>query len=125
MIKAANHIRHRKYIWGGGHRKWNMRGYDCSGAVSYVLHAGGLLDSPVDSTGFMKYGEGGGGQWVSIYANHGHAWAVIAGLRWVTSFITDGDRTGPGWSDVMRTDTKHFKVRHPLGVLGATPLVSP
>ena len=125
MIKAANHIRHRKYIWGGGHRKWNMRGYDCSGAVSYVLHAGGLLDCPLDSTGFMKFGEGGGGQWVSIYANHGHAFMVIAGLRWDTSLITDGDRTGPGWSDVMRTDTKHFKVRHPLGVEAATPLVSP
>ena len=66
-----------------------------------------------------------GGQWVSVYANHGHAFAVIAGLRWDTSLITDGDRTGPGWSDVMRDDAKHFRVRHPLGVLGATPIWSP
>ena len=62
MIAAANHIRHRPYRWGGGHRDWNSRGYDCSGSVSYVLHAAGLLDSPLDSTGFMRWGGGGAGQ---------------------------------------------------------------
>src|SRR3954447_6379435 len=100
MIKAGNRIRHKPYKWGGGHRGWwSPPGYDCSGAVSYVLHAGGLLDYSLDSRGFMRYGEGGGGAWVSIYANDGHAYAVIAGLRWDTSFITDGDRSGPGWSE--------------------------
>jgi len=120
MIAAANRIRHRPYRWGGGHRRWNSRGYDCSGSVSYVLHAGGLLDWPLDSTGFMWYGKGGGGQWVRIYANHEHVFAVIAGLRWDTSYITDGDRSGPGWSEQMRP-TGGFRLRHPLGVAGAVP----
>ena len=69
MIDAANHIRHRPYVWGGGHRNWNSRGYDCSGSVSYVLHAGGLLEYSLDSTGFMRWGGGGPGCWVRIYAN--------------------------------------------------------
>ena len=54
MIEAANRIRHRPYRWGGGHRSWNSAGYDCSGSVSYVMHAAGLLESPLDSTGFME-----------------------------------------------------------------------
>jgi hypothetical protein len=69
MIDAANHIRHRPYVWGGGHRNWNSRGYDCSGSVSYVLHAGGLLEYTLDSTGFMRWGGGGPGSWVRIYAS--------------------------------------------------------
>ena len=43
---------------------------------------------------------------------------VIAGLRWDTSYITDGDRTGPGWSEEMRP-TGGFRLRHPVGVLKA------
>jgi hypothetical protein len=121
MIAAANHIRHRPYAWGGGHRNWNTRGYDCSGSVSYVLHAGGLLDSPLDSTGFMRWGGGGPGSWVRIYANKEHVYAVIAGLRWDTS-ADDGDRTGPAWSEEMRSG-HGFRLRHPLGILGADPLV--
>ncbi len=120
MMVAANHIRNRPYRWGGGHRHWSSRGYDCSGSVSYVLHAAGLLDYPLDSTGFMRWGGGGAGSWVRIYANHGHVFMVIAGLRWDTSYITDGDRTGPGWSEYMRW-TKGFRGRHPLGLLAATP----
>jgi cell wall-associated NlpC family hydrolase len=63
MIAAADHIRHRPYRWGGGHLHWNSAGYDCSGSVSYVLHAAGLLDYPLDSTGFMRWGGGGPGSW--------------------------------------------------------------
>jgi len=77
MIQAANHIRHRPYRWGGGHRGWRSRGYDCSGSVSYVLHAAGLLDWPLASTGFMRWGGRGPGSWVRIYANAGHVYAVI------------------------------------------------
>jgi hypothetical protein len=121
MIEAANRIRHHPYHWGGGHRKWNSRGYDCSGSVSYVLHAAGLLESPLDSTGFMRWGGGGAGSWVRIYANRDHVFAVIAGLRWDTSFSTDGDRTGPGWSEEMRS-TDGFRARHPLGLERAIPL---
>jgi hypothetical protein len=121
MIEAANRIRHRPYVWGGGHRHWNSRGYDCSGSVSYVMHAAGLLESPLDSTGFMRWGGGGGGSWVRIYANKEHVFAVIAGLRWDTSYSEDGDRSGPGWSEQMRP-SGGFRLRHPLGLLSATPL---
>ena len=63
------------------------------------MHAAGLLESPLDSRGFMRWGGGGAGSWVRIYANHEHVFAVIAGLRWDTSMTDDGDRTGPGWSE--------------------------
>ena len=121
MIEAANRISHRPYVWGGGHRDWNARGYDCSGSVSYVMHAAGLLESPLDSTGFMRWGGGGAGSWVRIYANREHVFAVIAGLRWDTSMTDDGDRSGPGWSEYMRSGGG-FRLRHPLGLLAATPL---
>jgi len=123
MIEAANRIRHRPYRWGGGHRDWNSRGYDCSGSVSYVLHAAGLLESPLDSTGFMRWGGGGGGSWVRIYANREHVFAVIAGLRWDTSYSEDGDRSGPGWSEQMRPGGG-FRLRHPLGLEAAVPLAA-
>lgn len=121
MIEAANRIRHRPYVWGGGHRDWSSRGYDCSGSVSYVMHAAGLLESPLDSTGFMRWGGGGAGSWVRIYANREHVFAVIAGLRWDTSMTEDGDASGPGWSEYMRSGNG-FRLRHPLGLLLATPL---
>lgn len=121
MIEAANRIRHRPYVWGGGHRHWRSRGYDCSGSVSYVMHAAGLLESPLDSTGFMRWGGGGAGSWVRIYANREHVFAVIAGLRWDTSMTDDGDRSGPGWSEYMRPN-RGFRLRHPLGLEQATPL---
>jgi len=121
MIEAGNRIRNRPYKWGGGHGRWNDRGYDCSGSVSYVMHAAGLLDWPLDSRGFMRWGGGGAGSWVRIYASKEHVFAVIASLRWDTSYITDGDRTGPGWSEEMRP-TGGFRLRHPLGLLQAEPL---
>jgi hypothetical protein len=122
MIEAANRIHHRPYRWGGGHRHWNSRGYDCSGSVSYVMHAAGLLPwAPLDSTAFMHWGAPGGGSWVRIYANHEHVFAVIAGLRWDTSYSEDGDRSGPGWSEEMRP-TGGFRLRHPLGLEHVVPL---
>ncbi|MET0729874.1 MAG: hypothetical protein ABWZ03_01670, partial [Solirubrobacterales bacterium] len=77
-IAAANRIRKKPYIYGGGHRSFNAKGYDCSGAVSYVLHAAGLLDSPLPSGSLMKWGVAGRGAWITVYANGGHAYAVIA-----------------------------------------------
>ena len=121
MIQAANRIRHRPYRWGGGHRGWRSRGYDCSGSVSYVMHAAGLLDSPLDSRGFMRWGAGGAGSWVRIYANREHVFAVIAGLRWDTSMTDEGDGHGPGWSETMRSGNG-FRLRRPLDLFTATPL---
>jgi cell wall-associated NlpC family hydrolase len=115
MIKAANHIRHKPYKWGGGHSDWNSKGYDCSGSVSYVLHKAGYLDYPLDSTGFMHWGKGGANRWVNIWASKDHVYMYIAGLRWDTSYITDGDKSGPGWSEEKRP-SKGFKLRHPAGI---------
>jgi len=115
MIKAANHIRHKPYKWGGGHADWDSKGYDCSGSVSYVLHKAGYLDYPLTSGGFMDWGKKGANRWVNIWASKDHVYMVIAGLRWDTSYITDGDKTGPGWSELKRP-SKGFKLRHPAGI---------
>ena len=110
-IDAANRINDKPYIWGGGHGSFEDDGYDCSGAVSYALNGGGLLDSPIDSGGFTAWGSPGAGSWITVYANYGHVYAVIAGLRWDTS-MTGGN--GPRWSTEMRSPSG-FVARHPDG----------
>jgi hypothetical protein len=111
-IWAANQLRGKPYKWGGGHRGWRDSGYDCSGSVSYVLHAAGLLGTPQDSRGFMRYGEKGLGRWISIYANNGHVFMVIAGVRFDTSGM---GQKGPRWRPYARS-AAGFKVRHPAGL---------
>ncbi len=113
-IAAANAIRDTPYVWGGGHGSFESSGYDCSGAVSYALHGGGFLDSPLDSTGFMSWGEPGVGNWITVYANSGHAYAVIAGLRWDTS---DSGGDGPSWADYSSSweQSQSFTATHPAG----------
>jgi len=112
-IEAANQINDMPYIWGGGHGSFTASGYDCSGAVSFALHGGGFLSSPLDSTGLMVWGESGGGNWITVFANSGHTWAYIAGLRWDTG--GPGGGNGPRWSTVMRDDASSFVARHPAG----------
>ncbi|HET8592745.1 MAG TPA: hypothetical protein VFL56_03705 [Solirubrobacterales bacterium] len=112
-ISAANEINDRPYVWGGGHGSFESSGYDCSGAVSYALHGGGWLSSPLDSTGLMFWGEPGGGNWVTVFAHSGHTWAYIAGLRWDTG--GPGGGNGPRWSTVLRSDTSGYVARHPAG----------
>jgi len=109
---TANAIRDKPYVWGGGHGSFEASGYDCSGAVSYALHGGGFLDSPLDSTGFMSWGESGVGNWITVYANSGHAYAVIAGLRWDT--VGDAQGSGPRWHPALPYP-HGFTVRHPPG----------
>jgi hypothetical protein len=114
-IAAANRIvANKPYCYGGGHASWESRCYDCSGSVSYALgdRGAGVLEAPLPSGSFMRWGEPGKGRWISIYANGGHMYAVIAGLRLDTS-MTDGD--GPGWSRVSR-DQAGFTIRHPRGL---------
>jgi peptidoglycan hydrolase CwlO-like protein len=113
VIEAANQIDDLPYVWGGGHGSFSSSGYDCSGAVSFALHGGGFLSSPLDSTGLEVWGEPGGGNWITVFANSGHAWAYIAGLRWDTG--GPGGGSGPRWSTVMRDDTSSFVARHPAG----------
>jgi cell wall-associated NlpC family hydrolase len=110
-IWAANTLRHKPYIYGGGHRRFRSRGYDCSGTVSFALHAARLLASPLDSSSFMQWGERGRGQWITVYTNPGHAWAIIAGMRLDTS---GPGESGPRWRTETRS-TRGFRVRHPDG----------
>jgi peptidoglycan hydrolase-like protein with peptidoglycan-binding domain len=109
MIAAGNRIATRPYVYGGGHASFNSRGYDCSGSVSYVLHAAGLLKSPEDSTELESYGKPGPGRYVSIYANSGHAWMTIQGRRFDTVAQA---QTGSRWSN-HTASTSGFVVRHP------------
>jgi len=105
-INAANKIRFKPYRWGGGHRRWKDKGYDCSGAVSYVLHAAGLLKAPMPSGPLAStWGAPGIGRWITVYANGGHAFAVIAGLRWDTSAVGEAlnSGSGPRWRTTARS----------------------
>jgi hypothetical protein len=112
-IIAANQIRKRPYRWGGGHASFYDTGYDCSGAVSYLLYAAGLLDAPMPSGPFMTWGEPGRGQWITTFANKGHMYAVVAGLRWDTSSAGDtrSSGKGPRWRAKKRSP-KGYAVRH-------------
>lgn len=109
-IEAANSIAHLPYLWGGGHGSFESSGYDCSGAVSFALHGGGFLDSPLDSTGLTTWGEPGPGQWITVYGNAGHAWMTIAGL----AFDTSGG-AGPRWHETPVYSGEGFIARHPAG----------
>lgn len=114
-IWAANSLRRKPYIWGGGHGSFNDRGYDCSGAVSFALHHAGALQAPLPSSGFLRYGERGRGRWITVYSRPGHTFAVIAGLRFDTTDFESGGNTGPRWHADMR-DTRGYVARHPVGM---------
>ena len=113
-IAAGNRIRKKPYIWGGGHASFNSKGYDCSGAVSYVLHAAGVLSSPMPSGPLMKWGVPGKGRWITVMANGGHAYMVVAGLRFDTSAMGSGGN-GPRWRATKRSPGG-FAVRHANGL---------
>jgi hypothetical protein len=123
-IWAANAIQSQTYVYGGGHRDFVSNGYDCSGTVSYALHGGGLLDSPLDSGSFMRWGAAGAGTWITVFTNPGHAYAVIAGLRLDTSAagVTRANvaankkalERGPRWRPTTRS-SRGFTKRHPIG----------
>jgi hypothetical protein len=115
-IAAANAIVGKPYVYGGGHNlSFKGRGYDCSGTVSFALHGGGLLKTPLDSGSFMRWGAAGAGNWITVYTNPGHAFAVIAGLRLDTSAAGDpSGAKGPRWRPVLRS-TRGFRARHPAG----------
>jgi hypothetical protein len=113
VIAAANAIRSKPYIYGGGHGRWADRGYDCSGSVSFALHGGKFLETPLDSSSFEAWEEEGEGRWITVYTNPGHAYAVIAGYRFDTSG-DEGGETGPRWHAELR-DNIGFLARHPVG----------
>jgi hypothetical protein len=118
-IRAANRIARKPYRYGGGHGSFRDTGYDCSGSVSYALHGGGLLESPLHSTLFMRWGAAGKGRWITVYTNPGHAYVVIAGLRFDTGGRDRGDDAAPGsgprWSSRARSSAG-YRARHPVGL---------
>jgi hypothetical protein len=111
-VQAANRLTRKPYKWGGGHGRWRDSGYDCSGTVSYVLHAAGLLKRSRDSTGLMSFGKRGKGEWITVYAHGGHAYMEIAGLRFDTS---GRGEEGPRWRLEPRSARGYVK-RHPGGL---------
>jgi cell wall-associated NlpC family hydrolase len=116
-IWAANQIVGMPYRLGGGHKLgFTDKAYDCSGTVSFALHGGNLLAAPRDSSSFLRYGARGKGQWITVYTNPGHAFAVIAGLRLDTSAAGDpAGGSGPRWRPNLRS-TRGYRARHPIGL---------
>ena len=116
-VWAANQIVGLPYRLGGGHKLgFTDHAYDCSGTVSFAMHGAGLLATPRDSSSFMRYGVAGKGQWITVYTNPGHAFAVIAGLRLDTSAAGDpSGASGPRWRPNLRS-TRGYRARHPLGL---------
>ena len=113
IIQAGNQIANKPYSYGGGHTDdFQDSGYDCSGSVSYALHGANLLRAPLDSGEFMSWGDSGPGQWVTIYANEGHVYMVVAGLRFDTSGATTA---GSRWQTERRSSSGYV-VRHPPGL---------
>jgi cell wall-associated NlpC family hydrolase len=116
VIWAGDQLIGLPYIYGGGHASFISPGYDCSGTVSFALHAASLLAAPEDSSEFMAWGSSGVGRWVTIFSNAGHAYMTVAGLRLDTSAADDpSNEQGPRWRP-LRPANEGFTVRHPLGL---------
>jgi hypothetical protein len=115
LIWSANKIIGMPYVYGGGHSKFNDKGYDCSGTVSFALHGAGLLAKPKDSSDFFRYGAGGRGSWITVYTASSHAYLTVAGIRLDTSAADDpSGLAGPRWRPLRNTN-RNYKTRHPVG----------
>ena len=110
VIRAGNVVARTPYRWGGGHGRWLDDGYDCSGSVSFALFAGGLLDGPLNSSGLARWGKPGPGKWITVFANDGHVFMAVGGLRFDTSG-RDSRNGGSRWQLNPR-GTAGFTVRH-------------
>lgn len=110
--RAADRIARRPYVYGGGHGGFLSRGYDCSGSVSYVLHAAGVLSAPLASGGLAGFGLPGRGRYITVYANGGHAWMTIRGRRFDTIALK---QTGSRLTRRMASAVG-YTVRHPAGL---------
>ena len=116
IVWAGNEIIGLPYIYGGGHASWHSPGYDCSGTVSYALHGADLLPAPEDSSELEGFGGHGIGEWVTVFANGGHAYMTVAGLRLDTSAADDpSNQQGPRWRP-LRPHNAGYTIRRPLGL---------
>lgn len=111
-IRAGNRLQEKPYKWGGGHAVLDDNGFDCSGAVSYVLREAGLMDGHLTSGGFFDYGKRGEGDWITVYVREGHVFLTVAGLRLDTGW--GSNRSGPRWLPQGRPGRGHI-MRHPSG----------
>jgi hypothetical protein len=113
IINAGNQIAHLPYRFGGGHGTYDDTAYDCSGSLSFVLSAAGLLNTTVTSGQLVGWGAAGPGKWITIFANNGHTFMYVAGLRFDTVALA---QTGSRWSNRSATEGGGFAVRHPVGL---------
>jgi len=115
IIEAGNEIAHLPYRYGGGHTTYEDTAYDCSGSISFVFAAAGLLNSTVVSGQLENWGAAGPGKWITVFANAGHTFMYVAGLRFDTVALAE---TGSRWSNrpADEPDLKTFSVRHPIGL---------
>ena len=101
MLALANKYERKSYPyrWGGGHGDFAnaMSPVDCSGAVSDILHAGGLLSgAPMVSGALMGWGKPAkGGEPLVVYANPHHTVMSLNGKTFGTSGSNPGG--GAGW----------------------------
>jgi cell wall-associated NlpC family hydrolase len=115
IINAGNEIAHLPYRFGGGHGTFEDTAYDCSGSLSFVFAAAGLLDTTVTSGQLMTWGKPGPGKWITVFAAPGHTFMYVAGLRFDTVALA---QTGSRWSNTSadEPDLSSFVVRHPPGL---------
>ena len=114
VIAAGNTIARLPYRYGGGHATYEDSAYDCSGSISYAFAAAHLLDHTVASGELQHLGAPGPGRWISVFANPGHTFMYVAGLRFDTVALAD---TGSRWSSRSATENvAAFSVRHPPGL---------
>lgn len=116
--KATSMSGRYPYVWGGGHQTIGQAsgpgtGYDCSGAVSAVLHAMGLLNRPMVSGELAGWGKPGPGKWVTVYANSTHTFMKIAGNWFGTGSDKEAIRGGPAWGN-HDPDLSAYAARHPI-----------
>jgi hypothetical protein len=115
VIDAANEIaKGHGYCNGGGYTNWKSPCYDCSSAVSFALHGGDLINRAKPPTGLMHWGRRGRGRWITVYANSGHAFLTVAGLRFDTA---DTRGSGPGWARGMGWERSQSHVARHKGKL--------
>ena len=112
VIQAGNQLARLPYRYGGGHATWVDTAYDCSASISFAFAAAGLISSPMVSGDLAQWGEPGPGRWITVYANGGHTFMFVAGLRFDTSGLS---ATGSRWQTDSRS-TAGFAVRHPVGL---------